>query len=88
MKGNVKSRTNMGNAESRALYERYKGMRVDCRGIVIGWSDEPDLIVIELYSQNGWSKESASVGCYSEKKLKDGSLYWYITENHIKTINL
>ena len=49
MKGNVKSRTNMGNSgritnmgnsESKALYEKYKGKRIGDGlrfGTVVGW---------------------------------------------------
>ena len=95
MKGNVKSRTNMGNSgrrtnmgnsESRALYEKYKGKRIRDGyklGTVVGWCNDWRLMVAELDDPTGWGKMAASTGIYSEKELKEGDYYWYVLETDI-----
>ena len=84
MKGNAESMANMGNAESKALYEKYKGKRInDCgkTGCVIGWDKKQNLLVAELDKEVGWKSSPGTVE--SENELKEGDWYWYIVESDI-----
>ena len=79
MEGNAESMK--GNAESKALYEKYKGKRVRDGyklGTVVGWCNESCLMVAEFDEPNGWGAQYASAGIYSENELKEGDYYWYV----------
>ena len=72
-----------GNSESKKLYEKYKGRRVDEGGTIIGWCNESCLMVAELDAPTGWGHRFAADGVYSEKELKEGDYYWYVLESDI-----
>ena len=82
MEGNAESMK--GNSESRALYEKYKGKRInDCgkTGSVIGWDKKQNLLVAELDKEVGWESYLGDIG--SDDKLKEGDWYWYVLETDI-----
>ena len=72
--------------ESRRLYEAYKGRKIESygrKGFVIGWSDYPDILVAMIDGWNGWYKDLATSGIYSDQELPDDGKYWYVLTKNI-----
>ena len=72
--------------ESRRLYEVYKGRRIEScgrSGVVIGWSDYPDIIVAKIDDCRGWDKDLASSGIYSDQELPEDGKYWYVLKKNV-----
>ena len=81
--------TNVGisrQEESRRLYEAYKGRKIESygrKGFVIGWSDYPDILVARIEGWNGWDKDLATSGIYSDQELPDDGKYWYVLKRNV-----
>ncbi len=72
--------------ESRRLYEAYKGRKIESygrKGFVIGWSDYPDILVARIEGWNGWDKDLATSGIYSDQELPEDGKYWYVSPKNI-----